>query len=107
MSHTKGAIEYSEVTCNAIDLVSKEDDVVVTQVMGEEGDDLSAREIDNAHRLVLCWNSHDDLLVACKAALEFIGRSNKTDWDNEITPVLEAAIAKAEKGKTNEEEPQE
>lgn len=39
-----------------------------------------------------------DLLAACKAALEFIGRSNKTDWDNEITPILEIAIAKAEKG---------
>lgn len=36
-----------------------------------------------------------DLLDACEVALEFIGRSNKTDWDNEITPVLEQAIAKA------------
>ncbi len=38
-----------------------------------------------------------DLLEVCEAALEFIGRSNKTDWNNEITPVLEAAIAKAKK----------
>ena len=42
-------------------------------------------------------NSHDALLDACKKSLEFIGRSNKTDWNNEITPVLEAAIAQAEK----------
>jgi hypothetical protein len=39
----------------------------------------------------------DALLEACKDALEFIGRSNKTDWDSEITPVLEAAIALTEK----------
>ena len=35
----------------------------------------------------------DELLEACKKALEFVGRSSKTDWDNEITPVLEQAIA--------------
>jgi len=49
----------------------------------------------NAERLVKCWNSHDALLAACEAALEFIGRSNKTDWENEITPILEQAIAAA------------
>ena len=37
----------------------------------------------------------DELLKACKKALEFVGRSSKTDWDNEITPVLEQAIANA------------
>ena len=37
-----------------------------------------------------------DLLEACKAAREFISRSNKLDWDNEITPILDKAIAKAE-----------
>ena len=37
-------------------------------------------------------NSHDALLDACEKALDFICRSSKTDWDNEITPVLEAAI---------------
>lgn len=52
----------------------------------------------NANRMMLCWNSHDALLAACKDALEFIGHSNKTDWDNEITPVLGAAIALTEKG---------
>ena len=37
-----------------------------------------------------------DLLEACKAAREFISRSNKLDWDNGITPILDKAIAKAE-----------
>ena len=50
-----------------------------------------------AKELVHRWNSHDALLTACRHALEFIGRNSKTDWNNEITPVLEQAIAEAEK----------
>ncbi len=57
----------------------------------------------NALHLKACWNAFEEgglvdaLLAACEAALEFIGQSNKTDWENEITPVLEQAIANAEK----------
>lgn len=37
-----------------------------------------------------------DLLAACKAALEYLTLSSKLDWDNILTPQLEAAIAKAQ-----------
>ena len=59
----------------------------------------------NNKNIAQCYHTHEanacliaeapKLLAACEAALEFIGRSNKTDWDNEITPVLRATIAEA------------
>lgn len=38
------------------------------------------------------------LLEACKAARDYLSTSSKLDWDNIITPQLDAAIAEAEKG---------
>lgn len=54
--------------------------------------------VANAQFIVRACNAHDDLLAACKEALELVYSSNKIDWDNILTPKLEAAIAKAEKG---------
>ena len=61
MEHTKGKIKYSEPCCNNIDLISKDDGRVVATVMREDGDDLSEREREIGHHLVLCWNTHDTL----------------------------------------------
>ena len=37
------------------------------------------------------------LLVACKAARNLIAQSSKIDWDNEVTPLLDAAIKAGER----------
>ena len=55
------------------------------------------RDLSYAHELVRRWNSHKGLLEACKAALEYLNSSSKFDWDNILTPQLEAAIAEMEK----------
>jgi hypothetical protein len=62
----------------------------------------------NANRLVQCWNSHDDLLEACKEASKAIQSlyagaevSAGSDSDNALRYCLsqiQAAIAKAEGG---------
>ena len=53
------------------------------------------------HQSIKAWNKRADhepdglvteLVKALEKALEFIGRSSKTDWNNEITPVLEKAL---------------
>ncbi len=68
---------------------------------------------ENAERLCLCWNCHDDLLEACKEAREELfqlGEGAATAWQYEdaasatnaqqladrIHAKLDAAIAKAE-----------
>lgn len=56
----------------------------------------------NAERLAHCWNCHDELLEALKAALPQIERFHCTDPNGEIcdNPVIEqarGAIARAEK----------
>lgn len=63
----------------------------------------------NARRICQCVNDHDSLkakadsqpalLEACERALAYLGTSSKLDWDNVITPILEAAI-EATKPKT-------
>ena len=58
-------------------------------------------KLEAMNRISELVRQRDDLLAACEDALEFIGRSNKTDWENEITPKLEAAIAKAQPSSTS------
>ena len=53
-------------------------------------------ELPNAEFIVKAVNSHDDLLKACKMALNLIGQSGKIDFDGDVTPLLVDAIEKAE-----------
>lgn len=73
MEYTKGEIEYSQLTSNAIDLISKETGETIAQVISDD-DELGATEIATACRIETCWNSHDtlkkqrdELLKACEA----------------------------------------
>ena len=60
----------------------------------------------NAHRIVTAVNAHDDLLAACKAALEWFSYDEKFDLDSdfceaealEVQHNIRAAIAKVESG---------
>ena len=56
---------------------------------------------DNAQRVALCWNCHDDLLEACKGVLDFL-EYRKADFSHFSETVLrkdalKQAIAKAAK----------
>lgn len=71
---TKGKLEEIQTCCNCIDLLSKEDGKIVAQIMECDDDELSNTQIANAKELVRRWNSHDDLLEACKVCrATFIG----------------------------------
>lgn len=61
-------------------------------------DEVLSNATEIADEIAKRWNCHDDLLEACKQAMEYLSSSSKLDWDNILTPVLEAAIAKAERG---------
>jgi hypothetical protein len=59
--------------------------------------------VENALELVRRWNSHEDLLGACKKSLETYG-DGMSEREREVFPncaeeydLLEAAIAKAER----------
>ncbi|HDY88363.1 MAG TPA: hypothetical protein ENH82_09670 [bacterium] len=91
MEHTKGELEVKGIAdkrgqCDRYVLGTNKMALVMTIVSNTQA---------NANRLVKCWNMHDGLVEALEAALEFIGRSNKTDFDNEITPILIEVLAKA------------
>ena len=111
--HTKGEVEYSIVTSNEIDIVSKEDEsVVIAHIISEE-DELGTLEPENARRIKLCWNSHDslakqrdDLLAACKGFMKFAhkdlpkGFRPPEKWFDGLkaaTHLIEAAIASVQK----------
>jgi hypothetical protein len=50
---------------------------------------------DDAKFIVAACNSHDDLLEACKTALEYM-KIGRISYDNELYSQLITAIAKAE-----------
>ena len=106
---TKGKWKVAEdidMECQAEQLVEKDrtDEGWVAIGIAHKEDDgfsevLALAHPDNAELIASApetLRQRDDLLKVCKATLEFIGRSSKTDWDNEITPVLEQAIAEVE-----------
>ncbi len=122
MKHAKGKLEIDGVFLCITDENDSDYADYICMMAPSLGD---KEQRANAKRLVLCWNSHDDLweghnmnAIEAKAALK-ARYLHKHGTD--ISPIIngfieclqriikrsEAAIAKAEKGKTNEEEPQE
>ena len=94
MEHTKG-----KLTCDGWNgkggfcIWDEKLNHIFTAEMPYPMDEKSSRA--NTHRLVACWNSHDELLKACKFAKAQIKKGSP----KKALPVLRAAIAEAEKGK--------
>ncbi len=103
MEHTKGKLRTG-LFCRIFDSSDKS----IARCAGDGSSYGLATNEANAERLVLCWNSHDALLEACKdikIRIAFIGYPSEPmnehgpDWSKEIA-LLEQAIAQAEpKGK--------
>ena len=95
MEHTEGEIE---VNGRSIQIKHPAGGFLRIALV-DGGDSVSG---PNARRLVLCWNSYDELLTACEAIkirIAFIGwpaelkhEDGKPDWVKEIA-LLEKAIA--------------
>lgn len=57
-----------------------------------------AERLANAHHIVKCANSHDELLTALKVALNFWDHNLASPQEKEAWIRVRAAIARAEKG---------
>ncbi len=72
MSHTKGELKTGNTTDHNIMLVCGKNGKYVCSVRvkqtggGAIAEAMESERIANAEHLALCWNSHDDLLAACK-----------------------------------------
>ena len=96
--HTKGKLFVSSSTL----IVTKDARIVadVTPISVPLLVIAPEESIENAKHLTRCWNSHDDLLTACKAAV-YILKQN-TDWAKKLQQQpwynrAKQAIANAEK----------
>ena len=105
--HTKGKLVTGrhDVDSSRIDigLKLKQHFCTIAEVVCFDVDDMNYEEDrDNATHLVLCWNTHDDLLAACKEAIRTINTLPKPDDKVkeavETLTHLQQAIGKAEKG---------
>lgn len=65
--HTKGELRLNESVHWQLVLDVKGEPVVLAEMADNEEPLTDWQQLVNAKRLILCWNSHDDLL----AALEF------------------------------------
>ncbi len=89
--HTKGKIEFGK-TSEPILIVGGESKQYIANVrLHQTGGGVIASAMEeirqaNAERLVLCWNSHDALLEACKAMVK--------DEPFGITPYFDEAMEK-------------
>ena len=66
MSHTKEELITMQ---NNLGLGHKGEIILTTQQRVDENQPMIAKDVvdvKHAERLVLCWNSHNDLLAACK-----------------------------------------
>ncbi len=91
--HTKGELQITDTNKHGDYYIGNKDGylAIVTPWINQSAE-------ANAHRLVKCWNSHDDLLKICKRLRKVL---NATGGDDEINATIEVAdkiIAKAEKG---------
>ncbi len=102
MERTKGELEITEGV--KIYIVPVEADEIICEIPYDYAKDFNKTEqelLANAKRLVKCWNSHDDLLAACKLAetvIAWFGKiKNIPDQLKADMEQIEQAIAKAEK----------
>ena len=69
---TEGELEEKQSCCNSIDLLSKEDGSIVTQITECDEDELSDLQRANAKELVRRWNAFEenglviDLQIMCE-----------------------------------------
>ena len=111
MSHTKGELK-AEPKISDLDNMNPRfsigigEEILFTSTLNNA--------LANTHYLLKCWNSHDALLAALKRTLGAMacdelnnGQVFDDELRREVKEAAKAAIAKAEKGKPNEEESQE
>ena len=58
--HTKGELK-TLITSGELPAILDDYEIVIGYMVANDPQDIA-----NAHRLVKCWNCHDDLLAACK-----------------------------------------
>lgn len=74
MKHTEGILKVDGIfVCREDIPATKDTPAAATGICTMDADGISVDEAKiNAQRVVLCWNSHDGLLEACKYSLEII-----------------------------------
>jgi len=99
--HTKGEwnAEYNPEFCNSMDFPY----IVLVPCKGANHPNVVGSKMSkaNARRIVTCVNSHDDLLEACKEALEteLVLMDNQSHFrSGKLIEQLQQVISKAEKG---------
>lgn len=67
MSHTPGPIHVGDLDCGAVYLWDEGEENFIGSASCEDVGSEACQA--NAHRIALCWNSHDALVKAIKTAL--------------------------------------
>ena len=89
--HTKGKLEINKDFAGLIEIDGETIFVVMPSIVNSI-QELEQRKA-NGKELLRRWNSHNDLLKACKAVSRLVGDFRP---DAETMDLIEAAIAKAE-----------
>lgn len=103
--HTPGKLrKCGGMTPRFTALVSERNEYIVFRMADgtvdtEAGGPINAPDMDtqasNARRIALCWNSHDQLLEACKAAIHDFDTNNDSSMGGDAYDKLIAAITAA------------